>query len=119
MKYCLVRLLSFSTLTFLFVFVINWEDRFFGTKMDGLPAILFLLGKWLIAGLLAVALIKYPRYFLHLAAIAALLYIWLVVDSTVTIQRNGTGFFSPVWVVYFIVAVVFLIVHAIVVRCCR
>jgi len=31
LKYCLVGVLSLSTLMFLFVFIINWEDWFFGT----------------------------------------------------------------------------------------
>jgi len=119
LKYCLVGVLSLSTLMFLFVFIINWEDRFFGTKLDGLPAGLYLLAKWLIAGGLAVAFVKYPRYSLHLAAIAAMFYGWLVVDSSITIQRNGTGYFSPVLTVCFIIAVAFLIVHAVVVRCYR
>jgi hypothetical protein len=111
LNYCLVGVLSLSTLMFLFVFILNWEDWFFGTKLDGLPAGLYLLGKWLIAGVLAVALVKYPRYSLHLAAVAGMFYGWLLVDSAVTIQRNGMGYFSPVLAVGFIVAVAFLIVH--------
>ncbi|MDD1715447.1 MAG: hypothetical protein LUQ01_00460 [Methanolinea sp.] len=119
LKYCLVGVLSFSTLMFFFVFVINWEDRFFGIKLDGLPAGLYLLAKWLIAGALAVTLIKNPRYSLHLAAVAGMFYGWLLVDSSITIQRNGTDYFSPVLAVCFLVAVVFLIVHAIAARHCE
>lgn len=111
LKYCIIGVLSLSTLAFFFVFVLNWEDWFFGTKLDGLPAGLYLLGKWLIAGVLAIGLVKYPRYSLHLAAIAALFFGWLLVDSSITIQRNGTGYFSPVLAVCFLVAVAFLIVH--------
>lgn len=117
LKYCLVGVLSLSALMFLFAFTINWEDWFFGTKLDGLPAGLYLLAKWLIAGVLVVALVKYPRYSLHLAAAAGMFYGWLLVDSAVTIQRNGTGYFSPVLAVCFIVAVGFLIVHAFASRC--
>ncbi len=116
LKYCLIGVLSLSTLTFLFVFLLNWEDRFFGTKLDGLPAGLYLLAKWLIAGILAIALVKYPRYSLHLAGIAAVLFGWLLVDSAVTIQRNSAGSFSPVLTVCLAVAVAYLIVHVITTR---
>ncbi len=113
LRYSLIGVLSLCTLAFLFVFLLNWEDWFFGTKLDGPAAGLYLLAKWCIAGALAIALVKYPRYSRTLAGIAAVFFGWLLMDSSVTIQRNGAGSFSPVLAVCLAVAVGFLIVHAI------
>ena len=46
------------------------RDRVLGFKLDGQPAGLYLFAKWLIAAVLAVALIRYPRYSLHVVAAA-------------------------------------------------
>lgn len=113
LRYCLIACLSFSTLMFLFVFIINWEDRFFGIKLDGLPAGLYLLAKWVIAVALAAALVRHPRYALHLAAAAVCYYGWLLLDSSITIQHlaNGPGRPSPMIVLFAIVALACLATH--------
>ena len=61
LKYCVLGLLIVFALATLFAFVINWETWFFGTKLDGFPAGIALGATWLVAALLAAALIKFPR----------------------------------------------------------
>ncbi len=115
LKYCLIGCLSFSTLIFLFVFILNWEDRVLGFKLDGQPAGLYLFAKWLIPAVLAGALVRYPRYSLHVAAAAACYYGWLLLDSSVTTMMltHNTGSFPLLPTILFLVAVSYLGVHAI------
>lgn len=119
LKYCLVLCLSFSALMFLFVFILNWEDWFFGTKLDGAAAGLYLFAKWLISGVLAVALVRYPRYSRHLAAAAVCYYGWLLLDSSVTstILTHHKGSFPLVPAVLFLIALAYLFINTITTRC--
>ncbi|MDD5188546.1 MAG: hypothetical protein PHF57_10115 [Methanoregula sp.] len=50
--------LSLLAAGFLFAFIINWEDWFFGIKLDGLPAGIYLFSKAVVAALLAYLLLK-------------------------------------------------------------
>ena len=116
LKYGLIILLILAFLVFIFVFTINWEDWFFGIKLDGISAGLYLFIKAVSAGSLAYLLVKYPRYTLAITGIAIFYFGYLLVDSAVTIQRLTGGLFSPLLLFFFVVPVVFLIIRIVKIR---
>ncbi len=73
LAYYLAIISLLSALMFFFVFVINWEDRFWGTKLDGLPAGIYLFCKGFVALLLALLVLKY-REKIELIATCGILY---------------------------------------------
>lgn len=110
----LIAILLLSFLIFIFVFTINWEAYFFGVKLNGAPAGLYLFLKGISAGLLAFLLIKYRRDTLAVAVLAvfAVLYFgYTFVDSAVTIQTLTDNLYSPLLLGLFIISLLFLIVH--------
>jgi len=95
----LLAVLSLSFLMFTFVFIINWEDWFFETKLAGPLAGAFLFAKAAIAFLLTYLLVQYPRQ-KTAATVAAIIYFgFLFLDSSVTIRYN-TGGETPFSVFY-------------------
>jgi lipopolysaccharide export LptBFGC system permease protein LptF len=115
LKYCVLGLLVLSALAFLFAFVINWEDRFFGIKLDGLLAGISLGATCIAAALLAAALIRFPRMSRLIGALTVICFGFLFVDSSMTIQRVSYSHqgFSPVFAVILLIAIAFLIVTVI------
>ena len=115
LKYCLLGILMVSALAFMFIFTINWEDWFFGIKLDGLPAGLYLLGKGLATAALAYLMIRYPRQTPLLAGMTFVFFCYLFLDSAATIQKltYGRQSFSVLQGVFVIIPLVFLIVHRI------
>lgn len=114
LKCALIAILLLSFLINIFVFIINWEAYFFGVKLNGTPAGLYLFLKGISAGLLAFLLIKYRRDTIAVAVIAvfAVLYFgYTFVDSAVTIQTLTDNLYSPLLLVLFIISLVFLIVQ--------
>jgi len=109
---CLIFSLVLSAFVFFFVFCINWEDWFFGTKLDGLPAGIYLFAK--MAGAVAIIyfMAHYPRYRrLSVLAVSGY-YGFLCLDSFVTIQKNTQGRDYPVMMAaLFSLSVLLLIVH--------
>jgi len=89
-------LLGLSTLTalmFFFVFTINWEDWFWGIKLDGLPAGIYLLVKGLIALFLVMLMIKY-REKIELLTVLAILYFGYLLAPT-TLYLSSPVFDMP------------------------
>lgn len=89
--YCLLGMFLFSSVAFLFMFVINWEAWFFSFKLDGLFAGIDLLSRFLIAAILAYVLIKYPYKILGITAISVGFYGFLCLDSAITIYTLTKG----------------------------
>lgn len=112
-KFALLAILALSAVMFLFVFVINWEDWFFGIKLDGLAAGLYLLVKGICAAALGILLLVYTRNTTLIAGFAAIYFGYLFVDSAVTVQRLTTGFFSAFLLVLFLIPVIYLIIRII------
>lgn len=112
LKYCVLGLLVLAALVFLFAFVINWEDWFFGIKLDGLPAGIALGTNSLAAVILALAFVKFPRMNRILGVLTVLFFGFLFVNSSMTIQRVSYSHrgFSPVLAILLLIAVVYLIV---------
>jgi hypothetical protein len=109
----LIGILVLAALAFFFVFVINWEDWLFGTKLDGLPAGISLFAKSGAAMLLALLLLLFPKFRGGFAFFSVAYFGFLLADSATTIQKNtgGTVMFSPLLAVFFLVPVMYLIVH--------
>lgn len=115
LRYCLAGMLGVWATVSFFVFLINWETWFFGIKLDGLPAGLYLFAKAVVAALLAYATMRYPRK-IFLTSIMALLYFgFLFIDSAWTIQKNthGQHLFSGMMAFCLVVPLVLIIVHRI------
>ncbi len=119
LKYALIAILLLSFLTYIFVFIINWEAYYFGVKLNGTPAGLYLFLKAIGAGSLAFLLIKYRRYTLAVAALAVLYFGYTFVDSAVTIQTLTDNLYSPYLLKLFIISLVFLIIHTLVAILCK
>ncbi len=119
LKYGLIAILLLSFLMHIFVFMINWEAYFFGVKLNGAPAGMYLLLLGIIAGSLAFLLIKYRRYTLAVAALTVLYFGYLFVDSAVTIQTLTNNLYSPFLLALLLISLGFLIIHVITTRFCN
>lgn len=111
--YSLILILILVAIPFSFVFIINWEDWIFGIKLDGWPAGIALLAKAVTAFTLAVLLIWFPKYKRGLSLLTIAYFGFLLVDSATTIQKNTAGkeSFSILLLLFFLVPVLYLIVH--------
>ncbi len=111
--YSLIAILSLAALAFSFVFFINWEDWFFGTKLDGLPAGLFLLIKAVIAVFLVYLLIRWPKFRSPVTLATIAFFGFLFFNSAVTIQRNSGGreLFSVVLALFLLISILSLVAH--------
>ena len=111
--YSLIAILICAALAFSFVFILNWEDWFFGIKLDGLSAGLYLITKAIIAIVLAVLLIRLPKY-QTLGTLLVIAFLgFLFFDSAATIQKNSAGreSFSLILAISLLISVTYLIVH--------
>jgi hypothetical protein len=109
---CLIFALVLSAFIFFFVFCINWEDWFFGIKLDGLPAGISLFGK--MAGAVAIIwlMAHYPRYLTQSVLAVFGYYGFLCLDSFVTIQKNTQGRDYPILMAaLFFIAALLLVIH--------
>lgn len=113
LRYSLFAILILATLAFSFVLIINWEDWFFGIKLDGLPAGTYLFIKALTALTLTILLIRLPKYRSATALITIAFFGFLFFDSAATIQKNSAGreSFSIMLALSLIIPVLYLIVH--------
>lgn len=109
----LIAILILVATTFSFVFIINWEDWLFGIKLDGLPAGISLFAKAGTAFILAALFIQLPKYKEWLSLLSIAYFGFLLVDSATTIRKNTAGkeSFSILLLLFFLVPVLYLIVH--------
>jgi hypothetical protein len=109
---CLIGALVLSAFVFFFVFCINWEDWFFGIKLDGLPAGIWLFGKMASAVVIMYLMAHYPKYRRWSVLSVFAYYGFLCLDSFVTIRRNTQGWDYPVMMAsLFFLSVLLLVVH--------
>jgi hypothetical protein len=109
---CLIGALALSAFVFFFVFCINWEDWFFGTKLDGLPAGIYLFAKMAGAVAIVYLMAHYPEYRRWSVLSVSAYYGFLCLDSFVTIQKNTQGRDYPVMMgSLFFLSVLLLAVH--------
>jgi len=106
---------------FLFAFIINWEDWFFGIKLDGLPAGIYLFSKAVVAALLVYLLLKDEsrKILWSVLSIGFLAFVFILpVFSSQRNLRNELGWtiFWAQLVVLIIIPVCLLIVYLVVNR---
>ena len=108
---CLVAILALSFLMFTFVFIINWEDWFFGTRLAGPLAGEYLFAKAAVAFVLTFLLVQYPRYRIGGTGAAIAFFGFLFLDSSVTIWQNTAGQqpFSALFAVFLAIPVILFI----------
>ena len=113
--------LSLFAAGFLFAFIINWEDWFFGIKLDGLPAGIYLFSKAVVAALLVYLLLKDEsrKILWSVLSIGFLAFVFILpVFSSQRNLRNELGWtiFWAQLVVLIIIPVCLLIVYLVVNR---
>ncbi|MDO9550660.1 MAG: hypothetical protein Q7J03_06755 [Methanoregula sp.] len=110
--YSLIAILILSALIYAFVFIINWEDWFFGTKLAGLSAGLYLLAKSVTAIVLTVLLVQFPKYKKVITLMAVAYCGFILIDSATTIQKNtgGQQSFSIVLAIFFLIPVLYFMI---------
>ncbi len=117
-RYFLLGFLLFNSLIMVFIFVINWEARFFGMILDGLPAGILLSIQFLIPAVLALILIRYPEKMMLVALMALAYFGFFFIDSAITIQTTTGGkvLFGTIPLVSVLIPAVIVISNLLVVR---
>jgi hypothetical protein len=105
--YCILFLLLIA-LGHLFVFTINWEDWFFGTKLDGWPAGLFLFAKAAGAAALALLLILDTKRRAAWGLASVFFFAFVFILPVFSGQRNMRS--EPGWTIFWIECVLFLVI---------
>jgi hypothetical protein len=114
----LVLFLFLSALESFFAFVINWEAWFFGIKLDGWPAGLYLFATALAAVLLVVLLLKYPHRSFAICAVSVLYFAFVYILPVFSRQKNlrsdlgWTVFWAEV-MLYIVVPLLILGIYAV------
>ena len=108
---CLIVFLTLVAAGFFFAFIINWEDWFFGIKLDGLPAGISLFLKAFIASSLVVQVGKDEarRTLWWILSLAFLAFVFIL--PVFSSQRNMRS--EPGWTVFWIELVILIIVPAV------
>ena len=107
----LALFLSLVAFGFFFVFVINWEDWFFGIKLDGLPAGIYLFSKAVVAALLAYLLLKCGTKQFLWSIVSLFFFLFVSILPVFSSQRNLRS--GPGWTVFWIELVVMIIIPVI------
>ena len=110
--WCLLAILVLSALMNAFVFIINWEDWFFGIKLAGLSAGMYLLAKAVTAIVLTILLVQFPRYKKVITLMAVAYFGFILFSSAVTIQKNtgGQKLFSTELAIFFLIPILYFFV---------
>jgi len=108
----LLAILVLSALMYAFVFIINWEDWFFGIKLAGLSAGMFLLAKAVTAIVLTILLVQFPSYKKVIVLMAVAYFGFILFSSAVTIQKNtgGQKSFSTELAIFFLIPILYFLV---------
>ncbi|MFA7694808.1 MAG: hypothetical protein WCX63_04660 [Methanoregula sp.] len=108
----LVLFLFLSALMSFFAFIINWEAWFFGIKLDGWPAGLYLFATALAATLLISLLLKYPGRSFMLCAVSVLYFVFVYILPVFSRQANLKSDLG--WTVFWIELVLYIVIPSIV-----
>ena len=112
----LIVFLTLMAAGFFFVFVINWEDWFFGIKLDGWPAGIFLFSKAIVSALLIFLLLKNKgrRILWNILAISFIAVVFILpVFSSQRVMRSELG-----WTIFWIQLVIMIIIPIVLVVIC-
>lgn len=115
LAYYIVAITLISAGIFFFMFIINWEDRFWGIKLDGLSAGIYLFSKGAIALLLALLVLKYRAKLEYLTFCAIVYFVYLVGPGLFTRQLTlyGTIQYVSQFCIVILVPIILLILHEI------
>ena len=109
----LIGSLALSAFIFFFIFCVDWVDWFFGMKLEGLPAGIYLFAK--IAGAIVILylMVHYPRYRRQSVLLVFSYYGVLCIDALVTLWKipRGDRDYPLMLVVLFFLSVLLLVVH--------
>ncbi|WP_048150152.1 hypothetical protein [Methanolacinia paynteri] len=116
--YILLVVLVLSSFMYLFVFILNWEAWFFGMKLDGLDAGILLFVYFLVPGILAFLLFRYPRRVSVIALLSILYFSFRFIDSSATVRElsGGVNSFNIFNAVLMVILLFVLVVHFIAAR---
>jgi amino acid permease len=114
-----VYLILFLTLiagSSLFMFILNWEDWFFGIKLDGWPAGLYLFSKAFVAALLIYLLLKNESRSILWSTLSIVFFAVVFILPVFSSQRNmrnelGWTIFWAELVIMIIIPVILLIIY--------
>ena len=112
----LVLFLTLIAGSSLFMFIINWEDWFFGIKLDGLPAGLYLFSKVVIAALLAYLLVIHKNKRVLWSILSILFFAFVFVLPVFSRQRDMRSELG--WTIFWIECVILLIIPVILLIVC-
>jgi hypothetical protein len=107
----LVLFLTLIAGSSLFMFIINWEDWFFGIKLDGLPAGLYLFSKVVVAALLAYLLVNHEDKRVLWSILSILFFAFVFILPVFSSQRNMRSELG--WVIFWIECVIIIIIPVI------
>ena len=107
----LVLFLTLAASGTLFVFIINWEDRFFGIKLDGLPAGLYLFSKVVVAALLVYLFVKNENKRILWSILSIVFFAFVFILPVFTNQRNLHSELG--WMIFWIKLVIMIIIPVI------
>jgi len=114
----LVLFLTLVAGSSLFMFIINWEDWFFGIKLDGWTAGLYLFSKGFVAALLVYLLLKHESRRILWSILSIVFFAFVFILPVFSSQRNmrselGWTIFWAELVVLIIIPIILLIVYLI------
>ncbi|MFA4823616.1 MAG: hypothetical protein WC593_00510 [Methanoregula sp.] len=107
----LILFLTLVAAGFFFVFVINWEDWFFGIKLNGWPAGVALFSKGFVAALLILLLLKDEsrRILWSILSLGFLAFVFILpVFSSQQNMRNELG-----WTIFWAELIVLVVIPVI------
>ena len=117
----LVLFLTLVVSSSLFMFIINWEDWFFGIKLDGWTAGIYLFSKAVIAALLVYLLLKHESKRILWSILSIVFSAFVFILPVFSSQRNlrdelGWTIFWQELAVLIIIPVILLVVYLMVNR---
>ncbi len=109
----LIGSLVLSAFVFFFVFCIEWVDWFFGMRLEGLTAGIYLFLKMAGAVVILYVMAHYPRYRRQGVLLVSGYYAILFFDAVVTLMKNpqGTRDYPFMMLVFFFISVLLLVIH--------
>ncbi|HNX16782.1 MAG TPA: hypothetical protein PKM50_00475 [Methanoregula sp.] len=108
----LVLFLFLNALMFSFAFLINREAWFFGIKLDGWPAGLYLAATALAAAGLIILLLKYPDRSFAICSASVLYFAFVYIMPVFSRQRNMKS--DPGWTVFWVELVLYIVIPSII-----
>jgi len=108
----LVLFLFLDVLIISFAFLINWEAWFFGIKLDGWPAGLYLAATALAAAGLIVLLLKYPDRSFAVCSASVIYFAFVYILPVFSRQRNMKSDLG--WTVFWVELVLYLVIPSVI-----